>query len=129
KGKALQFLRGIGLEFAERSHGTAIRGAIEEARSDFRRHGKRKRVKVFAVLDVLVDVFDDVLGKGRSQDAAVAKSAMAEFSAPLEPSNDFVPREDVRHFSEELLFSGRILVDDFAVVENSFNCTGGEART
>src|SRR5438477_269861 len=114
-------------QLAEQSKRRGATSAVTENVNQYIKH--RKGVKVFAVLDVLVDVFDDVLGKRRGQDTAIPKSAMAKLSAPLEPSNDFVPREDVRHFSEELLFSGRILVDDFAVVENSFNCTGGEART
>src|SRR5205814_4550676 len=117
EGKPLKSGRHTRLERAERSHEAAIGRAIEELRDSFRGGGKRKGVEVLAVLDVLIHVFDDVFGKRRSKNTAVAKSPMSKFSASLEPSHNFVPQEELRDFREKRFFSGGVLVDDFTVIE------------
>src|SRR6266567_9575143 len=129
EGKPLQSRRSIGFEFAKRGHEPAVCGTIEETRNNFRGRGKRKRVKILAMLDVLVHVFDDVLGKGGSQDAAVAESAMTELGASLEPGDNLVARQEVRGFREKLFFTRRIFVNNFAVIKNGLDLARGEART
>jgi hypothetical protein len=79
EGKAFESGRDTGFERAERSHEAAIGRAIEELRDGFGGARKREGVEVLAVLDVLIYVFDDVFGKRRSKDAAVAKSTMSIF--------------------------------------------------
>ena len=79
------------------------------------------------MLDVLIYVFDDVFGKRRSKDAAVAQSTMSEFRASLEPSHNFVSQEELRDFREKRFFSRRVFVDDFTVVEDRFDLRRGEA--
>ena len=63
-------------------------------------------MKVLAVLDVSVYVFDDVFGKWRGEDAAITKRTMAEFRASLALGDDLVATQKLRHFSAELFFSG-----------------------
>src|SRR5260370_24221361 len=108
----------IFLQNAERGHKVAVRRKFEQVRSDFGRHREAKRMKVLAVLDVGVYVFDDVFGKRRGEDAAMAKRTIAEFRASLAPGDNLVATQKLRHFSAELFFSGSVLVDDFGVVED-----------
>src|SRR5260370_35639270 len=86
-------------------------------------------MKFLAVLDVGVYVFDDVFGKRRGEDAAMAKRTMAEFCESLAPGDNLVATQKLRHFTAELFFSGYVLVDDFGVVEDRFDLRGSEART
>src|SRR5439155_3093392 len=83
--------RSLRFELAEGGHKTADWRTIKEPRSCLSGYGNRKRMKILAVLDVVVHVFDDVLGKGRRQDAAIAKRAIPELRASLEPGHDLVP--------------------------------------
>ena len=73
-------------------------------------------MKVLAMLYVPVHILDDVFGKGRSQEAAIAESAMPEFGAALKPGHDLVAQKKLDDFGGKLFFSGRILVYDFAIV-------------
>ena len=127
KGKAFESGRHAGFERAERSHEAAIGRTIEELRDSFRGGGKREGVEVLAVLDVLIHVFDDVFGKRRGKNTAIAKSPVSEFSTSLEPSHNFVPQKELRDFREKRFFSGGVLVDDFTVIENRFDFRRGEA--
>ncbi len=63
-------------------------------------------MKLFAMLDVLIHVFDDVLGKRRSQQAAMAESAMAEFRASLAPGDDLVAEEQTDGLVHGFIFAG-----------------------
>jgi len=126
--KAFEFPRGVRFELAERGHKPAVCGTIEKAWSHFGRHGKRKGMKVLAMLDVVVHVFDDVLRKRRSEDTAVAESAMAKLGAALKPSDNLVAREHLRGLREKLFVAGGILVNHLAVVENGLDFAGGETR-
>ena len=60
ESKALEPGDGL-FQSGERSHEPAIGSAIEELRGALGGNREREGVKVLAVLDVLVDVFDDVL--------------------------------------------------------------------
>ena len=75
-------------------------------------------MKLFTVLDELVDVFDDVLGEGRSQQAAMAQRAMAEFGSALTPGYNFVAKQQLRGFVDELIFAGEETIGNFAIVQN-----------
>src|ERR1700722_6491864 len=86
-------------------------------------------MEVGAVLDVLVDVVDDVFGKRRSENAAIAEGAVAEFGAALAPGDDLVAGEDFHTFGDEVFFARRVFVNDFAVVEYGFDVLGAEIRT
>src|SRR2546429_44920 len=112
----------------KRGHEPAIRGAVEEARGDLPGHGERERVKILAMLDVVVHVFDDVFRKRRGQDAAVAKRAMTELRAAVEPGHNFVAREHLSRLGEKLFVARRIPVNDLAVVEDRLDLPGGETR-
>ena len=80
----------LDLSLRERGHEAAVRRGVEKFVGAFGGYGQRERMKVGAVLDVLIDVVDDVFGKRRGKDAAVAERAMAEFGAALAPGDDFV---------------------------------------
>src|SRR5260370_41071561 len=90
------------LQNDEGSHKAAVGRAVEEASGWFGRHGQTERVKVFAVLDVVLPVFDQILGKRRGEDAALAEGAMAEFGASVAPSDNSVAEEELCGFSVEL---------------------------
>jgi hypothetical protein len=68
-------------------------------------------VKILAMLDVVVDIFDDVFRKRRGQDAAVAERAMAELRAAAEPGHNFVAREHLSSLGEKLFLPRRILTE------------------
>jgi len=78
-------------------------------------------MKLFAVLDVLIHIFHDVFGKGRSEEAAMAEGAVAELCAALAPGDDFAAIEMPADFFLELIVAGHIAVDDFAVVEDGLD--------
>src|SRR5579859_1014745 len=77
-------------------------------------------MKALAMLDELIDVFDDVFGKRRGKETTVAESAVAELGAALAPSHDFVPVQEGGSFFDGLIFSREITIGDFAVVEDGF---------
>ena len=101
EGKAFESGGHIGFEGAERSHEAAIGRAIEESRNSFSGGRKGERVEVLAMLDVLVHIFDDVLGKRGSENAAIAEGTMPEFGTALEPGHNFVAQEELRDFCEK----------------------------
>src|SRR5882762_11247777 len=78
-------------------------------------------MKIFAVFDELVDVVEHVFVERRGEKAAVAERAMAEFAAALAPGNDLAAVKMMGRFFEKLVFAGRILVNNFAVVEDRFD--------
>ena len=84
----------LDLQFGERGHESAVGRGVEKFVGAFGGDGKREGVKVGAVLDVLIDVVDDVFGKGRRENAAIAERAVAEFGAALAPGDDFVALKD-----------------------------------
>ena len=127
EGKAFESGRHTGFECAERSHEAAIGRAIEELRDGFSGGRKGEGVEVLAMLDILIHVFDNVLRKRRSKDAAVAESTMSEFGASLEPSHNFVSQEELCDFREKRLFSRGVFVDDFTVVKDRFDFRRGES--
>ena len=92
-------------ERSERGHGQAIGGGIEILRSEFSGYGKSEWVKTLAMLDELIDVFNHVFGEGRSEQAAIAESAVTEFGAALAPGNDFIAVQESGGFVDGLLFA------------------------
>src|SRR5438876_6838855 len=58
----------------------SIRGAVEEARGDLPGHGERERVKILAMLDVVVHVFDDVFRKRRDRKSTRLNSSHPSIS-------------------------------------------------
>src|SRR5260370_28611558 len=87
----------IFLQNAERGHKVAVRRKFEQVRSDFGRHREAKRMKVLAVLDVGVYVFDDVFGKKRGEGAGMAKRTIAGIPASLAPGDNLVPTQKPPH--------------------------------
>src|SRR5947208_13835257 len=85
EGETLQSRRGLAFELSEGGHESAVGRAVKEERNHFGGRGKRKRVKVLAMLDVLVHVFDDVYGSRRGEHASVAERAMTASRAALYP--------------------------------------------
>jgi hypothetical protein len=85
-------------------------------------------MKVLAVLDVGVYVFDDVFGKWRGEDTAVTERTMTEFRATLTPRNDLLTAQQVRHFTTELFFTGHVFINDFGVVQYRLNLRRSETR-
>lgn len=85
-------------------------------------------MELFAVLDVLIHIFHDIFGEGRSEQAAMAKGAMAEFRAALAPGDDFAAIEVFADFVMNLIVAGHIAIDDFAVVEDGFDFLRGRLR-
>src|SRR5215467_2258070 len=75
-------------------------------------------MKLFAVLDELIDVVQYVVIERRGQQAAVAERAVAELGSALIPSDNFPAFQLTRSFIEQFVFAVQILVDDFAVVEH-----------
>ena len=73
------------------------------------------------MLDVLIHIFHDIFGERRSKEAAMAESAMAKLRAPLTPGDDFAAMEMFADFFLELIVAGKIVIDDFAVVEDGFD--------
>ena len=59
EGETLEAGDGI-FQIAERSHEAAVGAAIEKFVGAFGGHGKRERMKLFAVLDELIDVVEHV---------------------------------------------------------------------
>ena len=57
-------------------------------------------MKFFPMLDELVDIFDDVFRKRRSQQAAIAESAVTKFGTTLAPRNNFVAMKECGSFFE-----------------------------
>ena len=123
EGEAFEAADGIG-ERGQRSHEAAIRRSVEILGGALGGNGKRERMEFLAMLDVFVDVFDDVFGKRRGQQAAVAEGAVAEFRAALAPGDDFVAQKKPCGFLDGLFFPGKIAINDFAVVENGFHFLG-----
>ncbi len=86
-------------------------------------------MKIGAVLDVLIDVVDHVLGKGRRENAAIAQRAMAELGAPLAPSDDLVALQNLHALGNQMVFARRVLVNDLAVVEHRLDTLRAELRS
>src|ERR1700674_1116635 len=74
----------------ERRHEAAVGGHFKIFASSLSGDRKREGMKFLAVLDELVDIFDHVFRKRRSQQAAMTQRAVAEFRAALAPRKDFV---------------------------------------
>ena len=123
EGEAFEAADGIG-ERGQRGHETAIRRSIEILGGALGGNGKRERMEFLAVLDVFVDVFDDVFGKRRCEQAAIAEGAVAEFGAALAPGDDFVAQKQPCGFLNGLFFPGKIAIDDLAIVEDGFHFLG-----
>ena len=85
-------------------------------------------MKVLAVLDVSVHVFDDVFRKWGGEDAAMAEGPVTKFRSTLAPGDDLLAAQKLRHLPTELFFAGHVLVDDFGVVQHGLNLRGREAR-
>lgn len=120
EGEALESRDGLD-EGSERGHGEAVCRGIEILGGAFGGNGKSEGMELLAMLDELVDVFDDIFGKGRGEKAAIAESAVAEFGAALAPGDDFIAVNKRGGFFDELFFTGKIAIGDFAVVENGFD--------
>ena len=123
EGEALEtgdgsFQRGDG------GHETAVGRRVEIVGGALGRDGKSEGVKTFAMLDELIDVFDDVFGEGRSEQAAIAECAMAEFGASLAPGDDLVALKKLNGLIDGLIFAGEIAIGNFAVVEDGFDFLG-----
>ena len=128
EGEAFEAADGIG-ERGQRSHEAAIRRSIKILGGALGGNGERERMKFLAVLNVFVDVFDDVFGKRRGEQAAVSEGAVAEFGAALAPGNDFVAQKQPCSFFNGLFFPGKIAIDDLAVVENGFHFLGAGVQS
>jgi len=108
-------------ERGKRGHGKAVGGGVEEFGGAFSGDGQGERMKFLAVFNELIDVFDDVFGKGRSEEAAIAQGAMAEFGASLAPGDNFIAVEKRGGFLDKLLLAREIAISNFAVVENGLD--------
>ena len=71
EGEAFETGDGFG-EGGKRSHKAAVGRSFEEVGGAFCGDRKSEGMELLAMLDVLIDVFDDVFGKGRSEQAAIA---------------------------------------------------------
>ena len=123
EGKSLEagdrgFQRGNG------GHKAAVGGGTEVIGGALGGDGKSEGMETFAMLDELIDVFDDVFGKGRSEQAAIAECAMAEFGATLTPGDDLVAAKKLNGLIDGLVFAGKIAIRDFAVVEDGLDFLG-----
>src|SRR5579859_754598 len=78
-------------------------------------------MKLFAMLDVLIHIFHDIFGEGRSEKAAMAESALAELRAALAPGDDFAAIEMFADFFLNLVVAGHVAIDNLAVVENGLD--------
>ncbi len=123
EGKALQTSDGLG-ERGEGSHKTAVGGSFEVVSRAFRGNRQCEGMKFLAVLDVLVHILHHVFGKGRSEQAAIAESAVAEFRAALAPGDNFVAEEEASGLADEFFFARQVSIGDFAIVKDSFDFLG-----
>ena len=73
------------------------------------------------MLDVLIHIFHDIFGEGRSEKAAMAKGAMAELRAALAPGDDFSAMEMFADFFVHVIVAGHVVIDDLAIVQDSFD--------
>ncbi len=105
EGEAFETCDGV-RERGERSHEAAVRRGVEILGGTFGGNGKSEGMKLFAVFDVLVHVFDDVLGKRRGQQAAMAEGTMTEFRASLAPTDDFIAQEQTGGLVHGFIFAG-----------------------
>ena len=125
EGEAFEAGDGVA-ERGERRHGEAVGRGVEIFGGALGGNGESERVKFLAVLDELIDVFDDVFGEGRGEKTAIAEGAMAEFGAALAPGDDFVAMKKGGGFFDGLIFAGEIAISDFAVVEDGLDFVGIE---
>jgi len=124
EGEAFESSEGI-LEAAERGHEAAVGAAIEILGGAFGGDGKREGMELFAMLDVLIHIFHDIFGEGRSEKAAMAEGAMAELGWTLAPGDDFAAVELFANFVVKLIVAGHVAVDNFTVVEDGFDFLSG----
>ena len=54
----------------------------------------------------------------------MAQRAMAKFGAALAPGDDFIAVDELGDFVDDLLFTGEVVIGDFAVVEDRFHFLG-----
>src|SRR5262249_6772581 len=105
----------------ERGHEAAVGPAIEIFGGAFGGGGKREGMELLAGVDVLIHIFHDIFGKGRSEQAAMGEGAMAELCAALAPGGDFGAVEMPADFFLKLVVAGHVTINDFAVVEDGFD--------
>ena len=123
EGEAFEAGDGI-FECGERGHGEAIGRGVEIFGGALGGHGESKGVEFLAVLDELIDIFDHIFGEGRSEEAAIAEGAMAKFGAALTPGDDFIAVQEGGGFFYGLIFTGQIVIGDFAIIEDGFDFVG-----
>jgi len=128
EGEAFETGEGI-FEGAERGHEAAIGAAIEIFGGAFGGDGKREGMELFAVLDVLIHIFHDIFGEGRSEKAAMAEGAVAKLGRALAPGDDFAAVEVFANFVVKLIVAGHVAIDDFAIVEDGFDVLRGRFGT
>jgi len=80
------------------------------------------------MLDVVIEIFGDVLGPRRREKAAMAESARAEFGGALKPADDFSGAEKVRGGIDLVRVGIAEMVGGFAVVEDFLDFLIGEGR-
>src|SRR5574340_336526 len=85
-------------------------------------------MELFAMLDELVYVFNDIFREGRGQQAAIPERAMAEFGAALAPGDDLVSLQNAGGLSDDLLLAGEIAVGNFAVIEDRLHLLRSRRR-